>query len=61
MLEQHLSFLNELHWILLSFRTLSFTVDRNMEDYITWVDSSKIRQHILKYNDELDDYDMLNS
>jgi len=39
----------------------AFMVTRNMEDYITWVDTSKIRQHILKYNDQLDDYDLLNT
>lgn len=26
---------------------------RNMEDFVTWVDSSKIRQHVLNYNDEV--------
>jgi len=30
-----------------------------MEDYITWVDSSKIKKKIMKYNDKLDDYDLL--
>lgn len=24
-----------------------------MEDFVTWVDSSKIRQHVLNYNDEV--------
>ena len=33
---------------------------RNMEDFVTWVDTSKVRQHMLKYNDMLDDYDLLN-
>ena len=32
---------------------------RNMEDFVTWVDTSKIRRKILKYNDKLDDYDLL--
>uniref|UniRef100_A0A674PLS1 IMP U3 small nucleolar ribonucleoprotein 3 n=1 Tax=Takifugu rubripes TaxID=31033 RepID=A0A674PLS1_TAKRU len=27
---------------------------RNMEDFVTWVDSSKIRQHVLNYNDEME-------
>lgn len=26
---------------------------RNMEDFVTWVDSSKIKQHVLNYNDEV--------
>lgn len=38
----------------------SFHVTRNMEDFVTWVDTSKIRRKVLKYNDKLDDYDLLN-
>ena len=30
-----------------------------MEDFITWVDSSKIRRKVMKYNDAVDDYDLL--
>mmetsp|Transcript_3698 Transcript_3698/g.5379 ORF Transcript_3698/g.5379 Transcript_3698/m.5379 type:complete len:184 (+) Transcript_3698:150-701(+) len=37
----------------------AFLVTRNMEDYVTWVDSSKIRRHVMKYNDKLDDFDLL--
>lgn len=37
----------------------AFLVTRQMEDYVTWVDSSKIKRIISKYNDELDDYDLL--
>ena len=37
----------------------AFHVTRNMEDFITWVDSSKIRRTIAKYNDKLDDFDLL--
>ena len=37
----------------------AYIVTRNMEDYVTWVDTSKIRKHIMKYNDKLDDYDLL--
>ena len=37
----------------------AFLVTRNMEDFITWVDSSKIKRKVLQYNDKLDDYDML--
>lgn len=37
----------------------SFLVTRTFEDYVTWVDSSKIKRAIMKYNDKLDDYDLL--
>ncbi|MCJ1295509.1 Small subunit (SSU) processome component [Xylographa carneopallida] len=37
----------------------AFLVTRNMEDLITWVDSSKIKRNILKYRDKLDDFDLL--
>jgi U3 small nucleolar ribonucleoprotein protein IMP3 len=37
----------------------AFLVCRNMEDYITWVDSSKIRRSVQKYNNKLDDFDLL--
>ena len=37
----------------------AFCVVRNMEDYITWVDTSKIRKHVLEYNDMRDDFDMM--
>jgi U3 small nucleolar ribonucleoprotein protein IMP3 len=29
------------------------------EDYVTWVDGSKIKRAIKKYNDQLDDFDLL--
>uniref|UniRef100_A0A803QKK4 U3 small nucleolar ribonucleoprotein protein IMP3 n=1 Tax=Cannabis sativa TaxID=3483 RepID=A0A803QKK4_CANSA len=38
----------------------AFLVTRNLEDFITWVDSSKIRRKVLEYNDKLDDYDAMN-
>jgi len=38
----------------------AFLVTRNMEDFVTWVDSSKIRRKVLQYNNRLDDYDLLN-
>lgn len=34
----------------------AFLVSRKMEDFLTWVDSSKIRKNILKYRNEIDDY-----
>ncbi|CAD7696595.1 unnamed protein product [Ostreobium quekettii] len=38
----------------------AFHVTRNMEDFVTWVDTSKIKAKVLKFNDQLDDYDVLN-
>lgn len=37
----------------------AFLVTRNMEDFVTWVDSSKIKRNILKYRDRLDDFDLI--
>jgi len=37
----------------------STLVTRSMEDFVTWVDSSKIKRTVLKYNDQLDDFDLL--
>lgn len=33
----------------------AFLVTRHMEDFITWVDTSKIKRKVDKYNDRLDD------
>lgn len=30
-----------------------------MEDFVTWVDSSKIKRNIMRYQDKMDDFDML--
>jgi len=30
-----------------------------MEDFVTWVDSSKIKKNIMKYRDVMDDFDLL--
>lgn len=38
----------------------AFLVTRSLEDYVTWVDGSKIKRSVMKYNDALDDYDLLN-
>lgn len=38
----------------------AYHVTRSMEDFVTWVDTSKIRRKVLKYNDKLDDFDLLN-
>jgi len=37
----------------------AFLVTRDMEDFVTWVDSSKIRRTVQRYNDKLDDFDLL--
>ncbi|SCZ97860.1 BZ3500_MvSof-1268-A1-R1_Chr7-3g09618 [Microbotryum saponariae] len=37
----------------------AFLVTRNMEDFVTWVDTSKLKRHVQKYNDELDDFDLM--
>ncbi|GIL72841.1 hypothetical protein Vretimale_4497 [Volvox reticuliferus] len=37
----------------------AYHVTRNMEDFVTWVDTSKVKRKVLKYNDKLDDYDLL--
>ena len=37
----------------------AFLVTRAMEDFVTWVDTSKVRRTVQKYNDKLDDFDLL--
>ena len=37
----------------------AFIVNRSMEDFVTWVDSSKIKRTVERYNDKLDDFDLL--
>lgn len=37
----------------------AFLVTRNMEDYVTWVDGSKVKRNVLKYREKLDDFDLL--
>lgn len=29
----------------------AFLVSRTLEDFVTWVDSSKIRKHVMEYNE----------
>jgi U3 small nucleolar ribonucleoprotein protein IMP3 len=36
----------------------AYLVSRGMEDYVTWVDTSRIKRTIMKYNDKLDDFDL---
>jgi U3 small nucleolar ribonucleoprotein protein IMP3 len=38
----------------------AFLVTRSLEDHITWSNNSKIKRKIMEYNDQVDDYDMLN-
>ncbi|KAJ1547376.1 Small subunit (SSU) processome component [Nowakowskiella sp. JEL0078] len=35
----------------------AYLVTNNMEDYVTWVDTSKIKRKVQKYNDKFDDFD----
>jgi U3 small nucleolar ribonucleoprotein protein IMP3 len=37
----------------------AFLVNRGVEDFVTWVDSSKIKRNVLKYREKLDDFDLL--
>lgn len=37
----------------------AFLVTRSLEDFVTWVDTSKIKRHIQTYNERLDDYEMM--
>eukprot|EP00117_Sycon_ciliatum_P045878 scpid58243/ scgid32930/ U3 small nucleolar ribonucleoprotein protein IMP3 len=37
----------------------AFLVTRNMEDFVTWTDTSKIKRKVKEYNDELDDFEMM--
>ncbi|KAK6024509.1 S4 domain protein [Ostertagia ostertagi] len=36
----------------------AFMVTRNQEDAITWTNASKIKQHVLDYNNARDDFDL---
>ncbi|XP_065916987.1 U3 small nucleolar ribonucleoprotein protein IMP3-like [Dysidea avara] len=37
----------------------AFLVTRNMEDFVTWTDTSKIRKHVLDYHGQRDDFDLI--
>ncbi|CAG8817818.1 3389_t:CDS:2, partial [Racocetra persica] len=37
----------------------TITDPANLEDFVTWADTSKIKCKIMKYNDKLDDFDLL--
>lgn len=36
----------------------AFLVSRTLEDFVTWVDGSAIKKHVMEYNDERDDFDL---
>jgi U3 small nucleolar ribonucleoprotein protein IMP3 len=42
-----------------TIRDPAYFVTRSMEDHLTWVEGSKIKQTIASYNDKQDDYDLL--
>ncbi|OQV08875.1 Ribosomal protein S4/S9 domain-containing protein [Cladophialophora immunda] len=37
----------------------AFLVSRGMEDFVTWVDGSKVKRQVLEYREKLDDFDLL--
>ena len=37
----------------------AYLVTRNMEDFVTWVDNSKIKRNIMRYHENLDDFDLM--
>ena len=37
----------------------AFLVTRAMEDFVTWVDSSKVKRTVLGYGGRLDDFELL--
>jgi U3 small nucleolar ribonucleoprotein protein IMP3 len=39
----------------------AYFVTRMMEDQLTWVEGSKIKRTVAKYNDKLDDFELLNA
>eukprot|EP00633_Aureoumbra_lagunensis_P014466 CAMPEP_0197350312 /NCGR_PEP_ID=MMETSP0893-20130614/22837_1 /TAXON_ID=44058 ORGANISM="Aureoumbra lagunensis, Strain CCMP1510" /NCGR_SAMPLE_ID=MMETSP0893 /ASSEMBLY_ACC=CAM_ASM_000539 /LENGTH=61 /DNA_ID=CAMNT_0042862671 /DNA_START=318 /DNA_END=500 /DNA_ORIENTATION=- len=39
-----------------TIRDPAYLVTRTLEDYVTWTAHSKIRRHIAKYNNSVDDF-----
>ena len=37
----------------------AFLISRGMEDFITWVDGSKVQRQVLQYREKLDEFDLL--
>ena len=38
----------------------AFLVNRHMEDFVTWVDTSKLKRTVMAYNDEVRSYQCAN-
>ncbi|XP_026461596.1 U3 small nucleolar ribonucleoprotein protein IMP3-like isoform X2 [Ctenocephalides felis] len=36
----------------------AFLITRTLEDFVTWVDGSAIKRHVMEYNDMRDDYEL---
>ena len=43
-----------------TIREPEFHVSRLMEDFVTWVDASKMRKKIAEFSNQVDDFDMMN-
>jgi len=37
----------------------AFLVTRSLQDYVTWVDASRVKRAIKQYHDQVDDFDLL--
>lgn len=37
----------------------AFLVTRNLQDFVTWVDGSKVKRQVMKYREKLDDFELL--
>ena len=37
----------------------AFLVSRGQEDFVTWVEGSKVQRQVAKYREKLDDFDLL--
>lgn len=37
----------------------AYLVTRSTEDFVTWAVGSKVKRNIMKYRDELDDFELL--
>lgn len=37
----------------------AYLVSRGMEDFVTWVEGSRVKKGILRYREKLDDFDLL--
>ena len=39
----------------------AFLVTKSMEDFVTWVDTSKIKRKTKTYSDQLDDFEFMDT